>query len=183
MSFPVPNEPEPAVPVPSGIVVTGPSSPQIQPPSHNRDVHRFPFPTMPSSPFGHSFETDALRVPTPRPPLQTQDEAVTATPEKSHFEKLMDSANLPEPGPEYFEARRLLWHTPSPHYQEQNRSTPPNRRRLEDILQKYDGRLDEDEIWSNGLDKVWKGLITGARLKLKLPLRYLVSVVLPVHSL
>lgn len=172
MSLPLANTPA----VPSRIVVTVPSSPEIPPAPTQRDVQKHTFPIMSTSPYGHPFETDALRVPTPRPPLK---ESPTSTAQgKSHFEKLMDTTNLPEPGPEYFEARRALWHLPSPQYEGDNRTIPPNRRRLEDILQKYDGKLDEDEVWHSGLDKVWKGLVTGARLKTKMPLRYLVCIVL-----
>ncbi|KAK7695736.1 hypothetical protein QCA50_000372 [Cerrena zonata] len=174
MSLPPSNEPV----VPSGIVVTVPSSPEIPAVTPQRDGQKHIFPVMSTSPYGHSFETDALRVPTPRPPLPLQESpsSLTTTEVKSHFENLMETANLPEPGPAYFEARRALWHTPSPHIERGPRITPPNRRKLEDILQKFDGKLDEDEVWFNGLDKVWKGLITGARLRTSLSLRYLIQI-------
>lgn len=135
---------------------------------------------MSASPYGYSFDPpEALRVPTPRPPVDVPSSKSTTSspPAQTRFEQLLESSDLPEPGPAYFEARRALWHTPIPHDQQpEPLATSVSRQRLEELLNTHEGKLDEDDVWYNGLDKVWKGLITGARLKRRLPLRYLIQI-------
>ncbi|KAI0065873.1 hypothetical protein BV25DRAFT_1821566 [Artomyces pyxidatus] len=92
----------------------------------------------------------------------------------SAFTQLLDDAELPPPGPDYFAARRALWTKPSsdslpPH------PPPSSRIKLEALLDQP-GALESDEVWHVGLDKVWKGLVSGGRLKNFLPLRTVVKI-------
>lgn len=87
----------------------------------------------------------------------------------SRFEEIMASAQLPDSGPAHFEARRALWRKAS--------SLPPARTeqpaKLVELLEQ-DGPLDGDGAWNRGVDRIWKGVTGGGRLKRRLPMRYLV---------
>ncbi|KAH8105996.1 hypothetical protein BXZ70DRAFT_408777 [Cristinia sonorae] len=91
---------------------------------------------------------------------------------KSHFELLLEAANLPEPGLAHFIARQRLWRIPRPHAS----TTRPQHLVLERFLKRRGGRIDSDEAWRAGLDKVWKGITSGAKLKQNMPLTYLVQI-------
>ncbi|KAH9951739.1 hypothetical protein B0H21DRAFT_664895, partial [Amylocystis lapponica] len=93
----------------------------------------------------------------------------------STFERILKTADLPPGGPAYFSARRALWFAPGP--------TPPqpteastSRRRLEYLLNR-DGAAESAEVWDAGLGKVWSGLLSGVRLKKRLPLSMVVKIV------
>lgn len=87
----------------------------------------------------------------------------------SRFEHIMESTLLPSSGPAHFAARRALWRRPI--------SFPPPRTeqsaKLLELLDR-EGPIDSDELWNKGLDKIWKGVTGGGRLKRRLPMRYLV---------
>ena len=84
------------------------------------------------------------------------------------FPHLLAHANLPQPGPEYFAARRALWTTPTA--ASRLGQTPPiSRVRLETLLDEP-GALERPDVWDTGLKRVWKGLVEGGRLKNFLPL-------------
>ena len=96
------------------------------------------------------------------------------------FEQVIENTLLPPPGPAHFAARRALWRRPI--------SFPPPRTeqsaKLRELLDQ-EGAVDSDEVWNNGLDKIWKGVTGGGRLKRRLPMRYLVrqpSLTQPPHS-
>jgi hypothetical protein len=88
------------------------------------------------------------------------------------FEQVLQHADLPEPGPDYYEARRRLWLTPS-------RDLPLRRapslaqRKLEDMLNQSNA-IHSIEVWSNGLERVWQGLCSGGKLKSHLPMNLIV---------
>ncbi|KAI0050198.1 hypothetical protein FA95DRAFT_1460529, partial [Auriscalpium vulgare] len=89
----------------------------------------------------------------------------------SPFTQLLEAAQLPPPGPEYFAARRALWRT---------RTVPPKDPtpatvKLEALLEQP-GALESDQIWSAGLNKIWRGLVGGGRLKNLLPLRTVIKI-------
>ncbi|KAF9534714.1 hypothetical protein CPB83DRAFT_211061, partial [Crepidotus variabilis] len=92
------------------------------------------------------------------------------------FDQLLQESELPLPGPEYYEARRKLWLTPRP-----SPPTPPSvasdaRERLEEILSQPNAVYNR-EVWNNGLEKVWKGLSSGGKLKTRLPMNMIIKIV------
>ncbi|KAI0368098.1 hypothetical protein BV20DRAFT_948875 [Pilatotrama ljubarskyi] len=92
----------------------------------------------------------------------------------SAFARQLAEVDLPPPGPELFQVRRALWRTPM-----SNPPTPtePNasRLRLENLLALPDA-LESDDTWAAGLDRVWHGLIGGARLRHRLPLALVIKI-------
>ena len=148
------------------IVITAPSSPEVKPSLTNE----LPRPTdVYDDSHDLSFQpVDILTVPaTDHHTLaMSSSSALWLTP----FEEAMANATLPEPGPEYFAARQVIWKIPRG---PGSRSSPKRSRKLEAILQK-EGPLDSDEDWAAGLDKIWKGLIGGQKLKERIALRDLV---------
>ena len=92
------------------------------------------------------------------------------------FDQILQQASLPEPGPDYYAARRRIWLTPT-------RVLPPpppassSRQRIENLFNQSNGHsiVYSHEAWRNGLEKVWKGLSSGVRLKYNLPLNIVVS--------
>ncbi|KAF8505693.1 hypothetical protein F5888DRAFT_1798673 [Russula emetica] len=90
------------------------------------------------------------------------------------FSHLLAHANLPQPGPEYFTARRALWTTPTA-ASRLGQAPPISRVRLETLLDEP-GALERPDVWDAGLNRVWKGLVEGGRLKKFLPLRAVVRI-------
>ncbi|CDO71372.1 hypothetical protein BN946_scf184908.g130 [Trametes cinnabarina] len=90
------------------------------------------------------------------------------------FEQRLAAATLPESGPDHFLARRALWCTP---VLDNPTPTPANasRLRLESLLD-VPGAIEDDETWDSGLDKVWHGLVAGARLRHRLPLALVIKI-------
>ncbi|KAF8969452.1 hypothetical protein BDZ97DRAFT_245240 [Flammula alnicola] len=82
---------------------------------------------------------------------------------------------MPEPGPDYYTARRRLWLTPRV-----NPVTPlahpPARQKLEDLFNQP-GAIYSPEAWNNGLEKVWKGLSSGGKLKYSLPMAIIIKII------
>ncbi|KAI1786701.1 hypothetical protein LXA43DRAFT_975674 [Ganoderma leucocontextum] len=92
----------------------------------------------------------------------------------SPFEERLATAGLPPPGADHFAARRALWWMPGsspPCPTEPN----PSRRRLEALLAKP-GALEDDEVWGAGVDRVWRGVTGGAKLKHRLPLALVIRI-------
>ncbi|PPQ65936.1 hypothetical protein CVT26_010698 [Gymnopilus dilepis] len=94
---------------------------------------------------------------------------------KPSFDEILQSSSLPSPGPEYYEARRRLWLTPKgpPRPPSQPSSS---RRRLEDLFNQP-GAVHSQEVWSSGLEKVWRGLSSGGRPKSNLPLPIVIKII------
>ncbi len=155
------------VPPPAAIIITVPSSPD-EPPTRCPQILRTP-----------PIKALDLRTPsdlTPRAPF-AQD-ALSPHPTTTHdaamspYQERLAAADLPPPGPDYFAARRALWLAPG---EAPSRPTEANssRRRLETLLATPDA-LEDDVIWQTGVDRVWRGLLGGARLKHPLPLTLVV---------
>ncbi|KAF8165531.1 hypothetical protein B0H34DRAFT_671350 [Crassisporium funariophilum] len=89
------------------------------------------------------------------------------------FDKILQSSSLPDPGPDFYAARRRLWLTP------RIIPVPPppssSRQKLEDLLSQP-GAIRNQEVWHSGIEKVWKGLSSGGKLKHRLSLN-----IIPVH--
>lgn len=109
----------------------------------------------------------------PEPPLSSKqpshDIALSDAPKS--FEELLAASELPPPGPEYYAARRALWLTPTARARLPEQSS--SRKRLEKLLNAPDA-VDDDDVWDNGIEKVWKGLSAGGRLKRPLPMGLIV---------
>ncbi|TCD70408.1 hypothetical protein EIP91_003489 [Steccherinum ochraceum] len=148
----------------SNIVVTAPSSPESSPgrPRNDRSLSLLSSlgAPHPRSSHDHSF--------LPMNRLEVPDHLRT----KSHFELLLEAADLPEPGPAHFAARQKLWRVPRIHAS----TAKPQHPVFEKFLKRRGGRVDSDETWRAGLDKVWKGIMSGAKLKQNMPLNYLIQI-------
>lgn len=87
------------------------------------------------------------------------------------FDDLVASYQMPPPGPEFFWARRQLWLTPR-----SDRTRNPRPSQVSTALKKLDDLLRDpeaiysDSCWKNGIERVWKGLSKGERLKHRLPM-------------
>ncbi|KZV65675.1 hypothetical protein PENSPDRAFT_689662 [Peniophora sp. CONT] len=104
---------------------------------------------------------------------QKSAEAASTTPPspQSTFARLVEDSrpHLPPSGPELFEARRRLWTTPANASPRPQRPPSPSRTRLHELLH-TPGALESDQVWHAGLGRVWKGLVSGGRLRSFLPL-------------
>ncbi|KAF8524612.1 hypothetical protein BU17DRAFT_42577 [Hysterangium stoloniferum] len=85
------------------------------------------------------------------------------------------------PGPEYYEERRRMW-LGSPDFESgpgsilQRRSEVSTQRtKLETLLARRSGGADE-EAWHSGVKSVYEGLMSGGRLKRRLPLNTVIKV-------
>ncbi|KAJ3556151.1 hypothetical protein NM688_g2185 [Phlebia brevispora] len=148
-----------------GIVVTAPSSPDIKSPGNDFrrntaariQTHEHTHHTM----SGHTMNATSMSL----------SEAPSDDETSSRFEDLMSSTVLPPPGPAHFAARRAIWRRPV--------SFPPpsteQSAKLVELLER-EGPIDSDEVWNRGLDKIWKGVTGGGRLKRRLPMRYLIKI-------
>lgn len=172
-------------PPPAAIVVTVPSSPDD---GQNVRLHILRTPPLRALELPASSASDIT--PRPRPPFNSDDLSPPPTftsqstnTSMSPFEEQLATACLPPPGADHFAARRALWWAqgsspPSP--TEPN----PSRRRLETLLAEP-AALEDDRVWDAGLDRVWRGLTGGAKLKHRLPLALVVCSrpCLPMHSI
>lgn len=89
------------------------------------------------------------------------------------FDQILQQAELPNPGPEYYEARRHLWLTPRMAPSPQGLSSA--REKLEEILSRPNA-VHSINLWNNGLERVWKGLSSGKNLKSRLPMALVVRI-------
>ncbi|KAI0774104.1 hypothetical protein C8Q74DRAFT_809691 [Fomes fomentarius] len=92
----------------------------------------------------------------------------------SLFQQRLRDADLPLPGVDHFAARRTLWWTPGPNEPSPTEANS-SRRRLEALLA-HPGALEDDDIWEAGVDRVWRGLVNGAKLKHRLPLALVIKI-------
>jgi hypothetical protein len=78
------------------------------------------------------------------------------------FDQLLATTPLPAPGPAHFAARRALWLAPNG----QRREPEPSRflERLETVLAPNDA-VENDRLWRTDVEKIWRGLNSGGRLK------------------
>ncbi|KIM90967.1 hypothetical protein PILCRDRAFT_25393, partial [Piloderma croceum F 1598] len=93
---------------------------------------------------------------------------------KPAFEDTLSTIALPPPGPAHYTARRALWLAPVP-----EAPLPPvpstSRQRLEHLLS-MPGAVESEEVWKSGVEKVWKGLVAGGRLKRRLPMNLVIKI-------
>ncbi|KAI0772072.1 hypothetical protein BD413DRAFT_548138 [Trametes elegans] len=99
--------------------------------------------------------------------------ATTPATPMSAFEQRLAATTMPPPGPDYFAVRRSLWRAPLPNHPAQAEPSS-SRMRLESLLSEP-GALEDDLTWGSGLDKVWHGLVGGAKLRQRLPLALVVK--------
>jgi hypothetical protein len=93
----------------------------------------------------------------------------------SSFEDSLSNATLPPPGPSHYAARRALWLTPTSGLPlPQVPST--SRQKLEQLLS-APGAAESEEIWRAGIQRVWRGLVTGERLKRRLPMNLVIKII------
>jgi len=95
-----------------------------------------------------------------------------ASSNRSTNSSIISNPDLPPSGPAHYAARRALWLTPT----KAPRHSPPSssRQRLEHILSQQ-GAVTSENAWRDGIEKVWKGLVNGGRLKRSLPLSLVVG--------
>ncbi|OAX44494.1 hypothetical protein K503DRAFT_678541 [Rhizopogon vinicolor AM-OR11-026] len=96
------------------------------------------------------------------------------SPNRSTSSSIISNPDFPPPGPAHYAARRALWLTPT----KVPRRSPPSssRQRLEHLLSEQ-GAVSNEAAWKNGIEKVWKGLVNGGRLKRSLPLSLVIKVI------
>ncbi|KAF7355471.1 hypothetical protein MSAN_01463900 [Mycena sanguinolenta] len=78
-------------------------------------------------------------------------------------------------GVEFYNARRAQWLTPPvpPPTRPPGAESSSSRRKLEQVLSAPDA-LTSDDVWFGSVEKIWKGLGAGGRLKRRLPMRLVV---------
>ncbi|KAF7292291.1 hypothetical protein HMN09_01212700 [Mycena chlorophos] len=80
-------------------------------------------------------------------------------------------------GVDLYNARRLRWLTPPPDLPPPDNNSPSSsRRRLEQVLSAPDA-ITSDDVWFGSVEKIWKGLSAGGKLKRRLPMRLVVKIV------
>lgn len=96
------------------------------------------------------------------------------SPNRSTSSSLISNPEFPPSGPAHYAARRALWLTPT----KVHRRSPPSssRQRLEQLLNEP-GAVNNEQAWKDGIEKVWKGLVNGGRLKRSLPLTLVIKVI------
>ncbi|KAG1806640.1 uncharacterized protein HD556DRAFT_1323235 [Suillus plorans] len=96
------------------------------------------------------------------------------SPNRSTSSSLISNPEFPPSGPAHYAARRALWLTPT----KVHRRSPPSssRQRLEQLLSEP-GAVNNEQAWKDGIEKVWKGLVNGGRLKRSLPLTLVIKVI------
>jgi hypothetical protein len=98
---------------------------------------------------------------------------VTQPQRKPSFDEVLASTDMPPQGPAYFAARRALWLNPGTTQPSRPPVQSSSRQRLEGLLNRP-GAVNDEGVWKSGVEKVWKGLTGGVRLKRRLPLALVV---------
>jgi hypothetical protein len=86
---------------------------------------------------------------------------------------ILAASELPPPGPDHYAAQRKLWLTPRHAVVSSPPESSTSRQRLEKLLSSP-GAAESDDVWDNGIEKVWKGLNAGGRFKRRLPMALIV---------
>ena len=150
------------------IIVTAPSSPEAPTNGITPEYDD-------SSELTKFLALDSLPVPTSGS-MSAQPASVASS--RTPFEDALAHASLPQPGPAYFAARREIWTTPRGARPTQP-SQPSKRSRKFQAMLQSEGPI-EDVYWRAGLDKIWKGLINGQKVREPLALRDLVRLFRPL---
>lgn len=174
------NDAERELPQPIKVVVTAPSSPEIQQPSPKIANILATNPRI-------SLNTDYAM----QPPVaggSTVNSVTNDIPNShrfppSHFDELLASSDLPDPGPAYFQARRALWLTPMGTPSSAVHQSRPLHPTLQALLEGPTEALYEESNWNGGVGKICSRLLSGESLSNRLPLRHVVRVHLQHHSI
>lgn len=139
-----------------------------------------------------AFTPDYSHIAVPKPNFNL---AISSTPHESTtktrlpadanplgFEDLLAAADLPPPGPLHYAARRDLWLRAKTAAPPRKPEPSTSRKRLETLLNSPDA-ANKEEVWKGGVEKVWKGLNAGGRLKRRLPMNLVVSTRLELFML
>ncbi|KAJ7180272.1 hypothetical protein C8R43DRAFT_870859 [Mycena crocata] len=86
------------------------------------------------------------------------------------------SHSEPLSGLALYEARRAQWLTPTVPPRAPEPST--SRRKLEQVLSAPNA-VTSDDVWFGSVEKIWKGLGAGGRLKRRLPMNLVIKI---IHS-
>ncbi|KAJ7284002.1 hypothetical protein C8J57DRAFT_1498987 [Mycena rebaudengoi] len=81
-------------------------------------------------------------------------------------------------GPEFYQARRARWLAPNPELPPRPHEHSSSRRKLEQVLSAPDA-VNNDDVWFGSIEKIWKGLGAGGRLKRRLPMYLVIKI---IHS-
>ena len=159
---------------PAAIIVTVPSSPDDSPTRYSKTLRTPPLQALESRAPSDSTTQDTFDQ-----SLLSPSPTMSQTASVSLFQQRLAESDLPPPGADHFAARRALWWTPGPNSPSPTEANS-SRRRLEALLAHPDA-LEDDAVWEAGVDRVWRGLIGGAKLKHRLPLPLIVSLHLHDH--
>ncbi|KAJ7590899.1 hypothetical protein C8J56DRAFT_546228 [Mycena floridula] len=97
-------------------------------------------------------------------------------PTTKSFESRLAESDLPPPGPSHYAARRALWLAAPVTPPQSPPNSPSNSRQRLELLLSSPGAVNNDEIWKSGVEKVWRGLNAGQRLKRTLPLNLVIKI-------
>ncbi|KAF8076572.1 hypothetical protein FPV67DRAFT_1393301, partial [Lyophyllum atratum] len=97
-------------------------------------------------------------------------------PSTQAFDDILAAANLPPPGPDLYAARRSLWLAQRPSTRPTSVVPSTSQQRLQHILSPPNA-VDDDDVWNNGVAKVWHTLSAGGRLKRRLPMALIIKVI------
>ncbi len=110
------------------------------------------------------------------PPIVSQNPPSPSAPPPLSFDEFVEhvarTRGMPDPGVDYFNARRVLWLL-TPPVEPRPISPSPSRIKLEALLNQP-GAVESEEVWKAGLKNVWKGLVGGNQLRKRLPLSIVV---------
>lgn len=152
----------------TAIIITPPSSPDESTKAPQK-IHKTP----PPQPYQSWPLSDrSFSAPFDSPHLSPTPTARSEPPRMSPFQERLAALDLPPPGADHFAARRTLWLSPGPNPPCATEANP-SRQRLEALLAPP-GAVEDDDVWKTGVDRVWRGLVAGARLKHRLPLALVV---------
>ncbi|KAI0650267.1 hypothetical protein C8Q79DRAFT_942915 [Trametes meyenii] len=166
----VDSAPQADPPPPTAIVITRPSSPEDSPKAKRASLS----PVRPRAREVRALSDAASSSSGDTPSTASPTPTTTQSSSMSVFEQRLLAAELPPPGPDHFTSRRNLWTMPG---LSSTSPTQPNTSRLRlEILLASPGALENDETWSAGLDRVWRGLVGCAKLKHRLPLALVIKI-------
>ncbi|KAL4265047.1 hypothetical protein AB1N83_000278 [Pleurotus pulmonarius] len=98
----------------------------------------------------------------------------------SSFDERLNSYILPQPGPEYYAARRALWLSrPEQAQIQQEQPHMPHSVGTQKLAKALNspGAVQDDRLWRQSLNKIWKGFSSGASLVERLPMRVVVRII------
>ncbi|KAF9488617.1 hypothetical protein BDN71DRAFT_1403016 [Pleurotus eryngii] len=97
----------------------------------------------------------------------------------SSFDERLNSFILPQPGPEYYATRRALWLSRPEQAQSQEQPQTPHPAGIQKLAKALSalGAVQDDRLWKQSLNKIWKGFSSGASLVERLPMRVVVRIV------